>query len=163
MLSDFFKDMNSAKAGERIVKEALIQLKPDYVFKDVSNDRYYYHKGDIRAIDKNGKETLIEVKQDSRIAETGNVLCEDMVYFNDSGYKSGNMHSDYEIYCVVSQTDTKIYVIDFSILKQIYKKGRYKIIPHTEQTTYCYLLPLTQIQECGGLLGTINYSEMNIS
>ena len=57
MLSDFFKDMNSAKAGERIVKEALTQLKPDYVFKDVSNDRNYYHKGDIRAIDKNGKET----------------------------------------------------------------------------------------------------------
>lgn len=163
MLTDFFSDMENAKTGEHIVREAFTQLKPDYVFKDVSNDIYYYHKGDIRAIDKNGKETLIEVKQDSRIAETGNVLCEDMVYFNDSGYKSGNMHSDYEIYCVVSQTDTKIYVIDFSILKQIYKKGRYKIIPHTEQTTYCYLLPLTQIQECGGLLATIDYSEMDIS
>jgi hypothetical protein len=65
-----------------------------------------------------GKEIMIEVKDDSKIAETQNVLCEEEVYYdNIQDFVKGNFHSDYEIYCVVSKAERKVYVMDFSILK----------------------------------------------
>lgn len=69
------------------------------------------------------------------------------------------MHSNYDIYCVVSWQENLIYVIDFSILKAHYKEGRYCVIPHKEQTTYCYLISLEKIKELGGLIAAINIKE----
>ena len=46
---------------------------------------------------------FIEVKDDSRIADTGNVLCEERVFFREGNYyQKGFMYNDYEIFCVVS-------------------------------------------------------------
>lgn len=74
-----------------------------YTFEDVSNNREYFYKGDIKATSSTGKEIFIEVKDDSRIAESKNVLCEYEVYYKESNYYGkGNMKSNYDIYCVVS-------------------------------------------------------------
>lgn len=46
---------------------------------------------------------FIEVKDDSRIADTGRVLCEERVCYKDGDYfQKGFMYSDYDIFCVVS-------------------------------------------------------------
>jgi hypothetical protein len=67
---------------------------------------------------------MIEVKNDEVIHKTGNVLCEEEVYYKSYDFwKSGFMYSDYEIYCVVSEADRRIYVIDFKVLKAHYKSG----------------------------------------
>ena len=85
MTSDFFSDLTSAKGAEQKVLETLSSLTNDYEFIDVSNKQEYWHKGDILAINKaTGARTFIEVKDDSRIAETHNILCEERIFFYES-------------------------------------------------------------------------------
>lgn len=42
------------------------------------------------------------------------------------------MYSDYEIYCILSRSERKIYVINFRILKENYKQGWYKRLEYTD-------------------------------
>lgn len=157
MVQQFYIDLAASKGAEEIVLSTLSSLAPEYTFTDVSNIPAYYHRGDIRAIAPDGREILIEVKQDGRIAATGNVLCEDKVYYWDGGMKDGNFHSDYEIYCVVSPQARKIVIMDFDVLRRNYKSGTYKEIPHYQQTTYCYLLSLERIKSLGGIIAVLDY------
>lgn len=125
--------MNNAKEAERIVLDTLFSYAPNYRFEDVSNDPDCYYKGDIKAISPEGQEFFIEVKDDSRIGETGNILCEEEVYYKASGYSgSGNMNGKSDIYVVVSKSERRMYVIDFKVLKQIYRKGEFKVIDHAQ-------------------------------
>ena len=102
MVKNFFSDLENSKQAEQIARYCLSALTSDYTFTDVSNIRDYFYKGDIMAVDAHGSRTFIEVKQDSRIHETGNVLCEEKVLFFDTGMRRGNMQSNYDVYCVVS-------------------------------------------------------------
>lgn len=158
MLRDFIKDLQAAKPAEDLVLKTLSNLTTNYTFTNVSNQREYFYKGDILATAANGEQYFLEVKNDSRIADTGNVLCEYQNYIKDSDYYiKGNMFSDYDFYCIVSQQLRKIYIIDFSILQANYTRGKHKIIPHWDQDTYCYLLPLTEVERLGGLIATIDF------
>lgn len=136
MVTNFYRDLEKAKKAEAIVKEVLSSLTSKYEFIDVSNIPNYYHKGDILAVDKeSGKQIFIEVKDDSRIADTKNILCEDLVYYYETGEEvKGNFYNDYEVYCIVSQPERKIYFYDFGTLQRVYKSwGEFKIIRHQQQ------------------------------
>ena len=162
MLKDFKKDLEVAHEAERLVQMYFTLLgHQDYTFKNVSADPEYYYKGDIQATDSSNRRIYIEVKDDSRIADTGNVLCEDQVYYKDGDYFGrGNMQGDSDIYCVVSRVEKKIYVMDFKVLKEIYKPfGVYKEIEHTDQTTHAYLLPLWVIKQRGAFIAEVDYSK----
>ena len=160
MLLNFKRDLEAAQEGERRVEMYFRGLTNKYDFKNVGSNPAYYHKGDILAIEKEtGREICIEVKQDSRIAQTGNVLLEDEVDYFGISTKKGNLHSDYEIYCVVSPQKQKIAVLDFKVLKKYYRNGTYKIIPHEDQVTFCYLLSLEEIERLGGVIAVIDYSK----
>lgn len=159
-MSDWFlKDLLKAHKAEDLVREALTSLTDEYQFVDVADEKEYFHKGDIKAIGANGEEIMIEVKDDSRIGDTGNILCEESVYYYESNYEQkGNFYSDYQIYCVVSQPTQTIYFFDFKVLKEIYKKaGRYTIMRHAHQESEVYLLPLGSAKKAGALLHTIKY------
>ena len=158
MKNEFYRDLEKAAEAEEIARETLAALAPDYNFINVTHETQYYYKGDIKAIAPDGKEIFIEVKDDSRIADTRNILCEEEVYFKNCDYFSkGNMQSDYDIYCIVSKSEKRLYVLDFNKLKEIYKKGEYKIIPHANTNTHCYLLPLYIADKYGALMHKINY------
>lgn len=158
MNNQFYKDLEQGKIGERIVLDALSSYTHTCLIEDISDLKEYRYKGDIRLTDKNGNQLFIEVKTDSRIADTGNVLCEDEVYFKDGDYYGhANMNCKCDIYAVVSQEEQKIYFIDFSILKQHYRQGEFKQINHSAQITYAYLLPLGVLRKLGGLLGVVKY------
>lgn len=104
MLIYFWKDLAAAKPAEKLVLDTFSSLTTDYTFTDVSNVKECRYKGDIKATAADGKELFIEVKNDSRIANTNNVLCEYQNYIKDGGYYiKGNMCSEYDIYCIVSQ------------------------------------------------------------
>lgn len=162
MLNNFNTDLAAAKAAEEMVRNIFGSLTNEYRFEDVSNQREFYYKGDIKATSlSTGKEIFIEVKDDSRIAQTHNILCETEVFYKEYGaFGKGNMSCDYNIYCVVSKEEHKIYVIDFKVLKEIYKKGEFKTIDHPQQTTYCYLLPIWLIKKYNGLLDIIDYGRI---
>lgn len=157
MLSNFKRDLEAARDAEILVLQLLAGATQEYSFEYVGENPAYYHFGDIKAIHKDTqKEIFIEVKDDSRIADTDNILCEDRVDYSD--YSAiGNIHSGYDVYVVVSKQERKIYVLDGKVLKANYKLGQYKYIQHSEQATAAYLLPLVIMKRKGGLLATISY------
>lgn len=158
MVSDFYSDLEQAREAEQIVLDTFAAMSDKYDFIPVGSNPAYYYKGDILAIGEDGREIGIEVKDDSRIAETYNILCEEEVYYKSCDYYGkGNMSSNYDVYCIVSRQEKKIYVIDFSILKANYRKGEFKEIKHPQQITYCYLLNIGQIKSLGGLIATVHY------
>lgn len=129
-----------------------------YQVLDISEDPQYYHTGDLKVMTPSG-ERFVEVKDDSRIADTKNILCEEEVFYKETNqFIKGNMYSNYDIYAVVSQSERKIYFFDFSKLKEIYKRfGTYKTINHSEQYNNCYLLELCRAKQFGALVAKINY------
>lgn len=158
MVNTFYEDLEKAKAAEVLVCNILSSLDSSRKYELVGAERAYFYRGDIKATDKQGNEIFIEVKDDSRIADTGNVLCEEEVYYKQHDYYGkGNMQSNYDIYAVVSKQRREIYIISFERLKQIYRKGEYKEIKHPQQITYCYLLNLATIKKLGGLITTLKY------
>lgn len=163
MVSTFFKDLNEARKAEHFVCELLSSSYSDkYSFREVGSEREFYSKGDIEATAPNGEKIYIEVKNDSRIGETRNILCEEAVYYKRENTEvKGNMYSNYEIYCILSESEQKIYFIDFKELRKTYRFGRACKVDHPEQITYCYLLPLFFLERSGGLLGVINYKDMS--
>ena len=158
MITNFYKDLRKGHRAERIVKDVFSSLTDKYTFTDVSNDPAYYHSGDIIATAADGRQIMIEVKNDSVIHSTGNVLCEEEVYYKERGcYKDGFMYNDYEIYCVVSEPSRKIYVMDFKVLKEHYKEGRYKYFDYSQQASDTYLLSLGLIEDYNGLIKVVEY------
>ena len=161
MLQNFKQDKEIATAAEAF---ALLELEKQYgdrfsSFQWVGSNPEYYYKGDIKAIDNaTGEVVFFEIKNDSRIHETQNILCEEEVYYKDNDYLGkGNMSADGDYYCIISFAAKKIYILDYKKLKQIYKKGEYKVINHPAQTTYCYLLELCRASQWGALLDIINF------
>ena len=159
MVDNFYRDLAFGKEAEEIVRVVFSALDDRRIYEDVSDCKEYYHKGDIRVVDKeSGEVRFIEVKNDSVIHKTGNVLCEEEVYYKQHSYlANGNMFSDYDIYAVVCKEQRKIYVIDFEVLKKNYRKGAYKEIEHPQQITYCFLLNIDDINRFGGLIAVVNY------
>lgn len=158
MVKDFWKDLAQARKSEQFVMELLSSLTDEYSFVNVGDDRAYFKKGDIKAINKDGKEIMIEVKCDSRIADTHNLLCEEENYYKNTGeWIKGNFYSDYQIYCVLSKEERKLYVMDFSILKKHYKSGQFKCIHHYDQDCYCYLCPLGCVRKWGAMIQEVSF------
>ena len=158
MVENFYRDLAFGQEAEQIVREVFSSLDDSRTYEDVGSNPFYYHTGDIKVTDQNGEVRYIEVKNDSRIADTGNVLCEDEVYYKKHDYlTNGNMHSNYDIYAVVSKEQRKIYVLDFKVLKKNYRKGSFKVIEHPQQCSYVYLLNINDIDRFGGLITVVNY------
>ena len=60
MVKNFFSDMAIAKTAERTVLDVFSKIAPQYSFKDVSEDRQYFYRGDILTTAKDGREIGIE-------------------------------------------------------------------------------------------------------
>lgn len=158
MLMNFDKDLAKGKKGEQIVKKVFSERDKNHQYIDVSNDPKYYYKGDLIAVAADGKKTMVEVKNDGVIHKTHNILCEEAVFMKQKGkFNKGFMYSDYELFCVLSEPERKIYMVDFQILKQIYKQGRYKRFDYPDQYSDCYLLPIGTLKQYGGLINVVSY------
>ncbi len=92
MLKDFEKDLELGRKAEFLALDVFRKIAPACRFVHVGADKACYYKGDIKAITLDGKETYIEIKDDKCIWKTGNVLCEDEVFYKERGYFGrGNM------------------------------------------------------------------------
>lgn len=159
MVSNFQADLAAGKEAEVIVAQWLADA--GYQVEDVSNIPEFYYRGDLLITLPTGEKRFIEVKNDTVISTTGNILCEEEQYFKEGGYfKKGFMYNDYDIYAVVSQSENKIYFFDFCKMKEIYKKyGTYKHIDHPQQYSDCYLLEICRAKQFGALITTVNYQK----
>ena len=137
-LTQFYKDMEAAKPAEQLVYNLL--SSSGYKVEDVSDIKEYRYLGDIKLVTSKGVTFFIDIKDDKRIAETGNFLFEEEVYLKDiDDFIPGDMKKHYDILAVVSQEEQKIYYLDFHIVKQKYKQGEFIRVKHPTQDTYGYL------------------------
>lgn len=160
MSFNFWQDLAAAKKIEKQALHILQRLTAEHSFIDVSDLKEYYHKGDIKATAADGTEYMLEIKGDSRIHETGNVLCEEENYWYDTGLTTeGNMYSDYQYYCILSQAARKMVIIDFKVLQANYRNKSHRCIQHRHAdniSTY-YLFPLKELKELGGIIAVIDF------
>lgn len=159
-MTNFNKDAAAALPGELKVMEVLASKTNDFSFSHIDDQEVNGKKGDILAIEKkSGKAIYIEVKNDSRISQTGNVLCEYQKYYYDSNKtKAGSMFYNYEIYLVHSQDSRTLYVIDFKKLRTFYTiLGDWIQIEEGVEITYGFLVRLKDIIRYNALLYTIEY------
>lgn len=146
--------------GERITLEVLRNSTLDYYFNDVSDEVEYRYLGDIEAVDDWNERTYLDVKMDGCIARTGNILCEDKVYFKDThSYSKGNMQSNYDYLAIISVETKQIWIIDFPLLKKYYKEGRVYKKDHGEQITYGTLFSLYKARKYGMVVAEITYND----
>lgn len=164
MVKGFYDDLAKAKKAEAIVLDVLRHCTDDYEFNDVSNDEAYWHIGDIE-IDDGICEYYLDVKDDGCISRTGNLLAEHRVWYKNGGWQEGFMqNSNYDYVGYLSQPDHMLYILDFDLWKQHYKKRfkRHLYIPHGgEQTTDGYLMPLDTARKLGIIIAEIEYAEEN--
>lgn len=157
MLVNFNRDLAIGLKGEQLVQQVLESLTDEYTFAASDNQ----HKGDIIATNvATGQRHYIEVKTDSRIADTGRILCEESVfYYNNGDVAPGFMYRDYEIYCILSKSERKIYVIDFKILHQNYIKNSVcrKTLSYPDQESDCFFVDLELIKNKGGVIRVVEY------
>ena len=157
---DFWRDLQNAQRVEQMALEVFQGLTHDYTFINVSDNKDYYHRGDIIAVAADGRQIYLEIKGDTRIAETGNVFCEEENFWYQEGrFTKGNMYSDYQIYCVVSEAARKIWVMDFRVIKDNYNKHNHRFVKvsHRDNDSYGYLLPLLEVKSKGGLIAELDY------
>ena len=158
MLTNFYADLERGKAAEQIALNVLQDFSDYWTLESVSDVKECRYLGDIKATYITGNVQYIEVKDDSRIADTKNILCEEENYIKDSDYYiKGNMSCNGDLYAIVSQSERKIYLLDYKKLREIYKKGEFKVINHAQQITYCYLLALSTAKRYGALITVLNY------
>lgn len=156
--SNFQKDLREAREAEIIAREVLSKTTEDYRFYDVSNMKKFRHRGDIVSRNlKDDSPCFIDVKDDSVIHHTRNILCEDRVSYNGR-VQDGFMRYDYDYLCIVSQPEKRMYLVDFDVLKKHYKQGRYLLQAYDWQYSHTYLFPLRKARKLNALVAEIDYS-----
>jgi hypothetical protein len=141
------------------VRDLLEALTDEYEFEWVGAEEQYRYKGDIKATAADGSEIFIEVKDDTIIGTSGNVLIEEEVYFKEiNEVRKGFIHNDYDIFCVISRDTHTLYFFKYDVIKEIYKNyGEYKFYNYPTQSSECRLLPLCRIKQFGGLIAKLEY------
>lgn len=122
MHSDYFAlKKKDGKQAETIVKDFLINR--GYTVQDVSERREDYQNDVDFIVQKNGRLSKIEVKLDTRIAETGNIAFEDLFFIKnkETGIvetREGYYHySQCDFMIFVSPSDSNLYIVHFRKLK----------------------------------------------
>lgn len=162
MVKNFYTDLANAKKGEDIVRQVLQGCQDRYEIIDVSDDKDYWHKGDIEIRDtEECFSYYLDVKDDSRVAQTQNLLAEHRVWYAKGGWAEGFMqNSDYDYIGYLSQQDKMIYILDFKLWQKYYltKSHRHLQIPHGgAQTTDGYLMSLDTARKLGIVIAEISY------
>ena len=159
----YMKDVNANRPAELITTEVLNNLNNGFTFEWVADDEKYYLKGDIKMV-KDGKKTkCIDVKNDQKIASTGNFAVEaggwSKIY---NCPKKGWIDSNYDYVAVISQEIHTIWILSFKKLREVYNKidltnGCKVISDFWDCTKYNYLIPIHKAIELGAVMAKIKY------
>ena len=123
MHSSYFVLKNKeGKQAEQLVKDYLTDR--GYTVQDVSEEQDNYQNDIDFIVQKDGRTSKIEVKLDTRLAETQNIAFEDVFYLKDkeSGQtetREGYYHySQCDFLIFVSPVDNSLYMVHFAKLKE---------------------------------------------
>ena len=123
MHSSYFVLKNKeGKQAEQLVKDYLTGR--GYTVQDVSEEQDNYQNDVDFIVQKDGRTSKIEVKLDTRLAETQNIAFEDVFYLKDketgqTETRAGYYHySQCDFLIFVSPADNSLYMIHFANLKE---------------------------------------------
>lgn len=155
-------DSEIARAAEELAIKVLGKALKDTTFESLHDDEGKFHVGDVVA-KKNGKEKYIDIKDDGRISETGNVFCEGYkYYYNKPGKKHDGFmqNSQYDYLAILDQVRGKLYLLDFEELKKIYNNYRLVRSDLSDCISYGYLVPLNVCRRKGILKCEITFTDL---
>ena len=155
-------DSEIARAAEELAIKVLSKALKDTTFESLHDDEGKFHYGDVLA-KKGNKEKYIDIKDDGRISETGNVFCESHKYFYDNPNKKhdGFMNNSlYDYLAVLDQVRGKLYLLDFKKLKNIYKNYRLVKSDLSDCTSFGNLVPLYVCRNKGILKFEITFTDL---
>lgn len=166
MHSDYFVLKNrEGKQAEQLVKDFL--TNKGYAVQDISEDCDNYQNDVDFIVQKDGRTNKIEVKLDTRLAQTQNIAFEDAFFLKDkeSGrteIKPGYYHySQCDFLIFVSPDDNNLYIVHFAKLKEQEEplKSEFKTRKFYSYTDKCQkamrLVPVSVLKE-KGLLNIIS-------
>ena len=123
MHSSYFVLKNKeGKQAEQLVKDYLTDR--GYTVQDVSEEQDDYQNDVDFVVQKDGRTSKIEVKLDTRLAETQNIAFEDVFYLTDketgqTETREGYYHySQCDFLIFVSPADRNLYMVHFAKLKE---------------------------------------------
>lgn len=124
MHSSYFVLKNKeGKQAEQLVKDYLTDR--GYTVQDVSEEQDNYQNDIDFIVQKDGRTSKIEVKLDTRLAETQNIAFEDVFYLKDketgqTETREGYYHySQCDFLIFVSPVDNSLYMVHFAKLKEL--------------------------------------------
>lgn len=140
----FNNDLKRGKHGEYLLAAAL--EKKGHTVQIVSSDVYYqYHDIDLLLTNKSGQHTTVEVKNDFRSEDTGNVFVEFQNNNNKSrNYKGWYYYCDAAYIAFVQENFKLAHLISSTHLKEMCETGKYKINNSIDTRGWC--VPLDVIQ-----------------
>lgn len=111
---EFEKKMKSGKYAENIFKVVIEDRGNSFI--DVSNDKTYQKQDtDFIVLNRNLKQTLVEVKGDLKADGTNNIALEDYHERGKNNYEAGWIHKCKANYiCYLVPQRNKFYVLDWS-------------------------------------------------
>ena len=160
IMTNLQMEIKKNRVAEVILLQVLQSIVDDkYFIEDVADNEECYHLGDVKVTDRDGNIAYYDAKNDGVIHKTGRVFCESHKYFFNTMKKHTGFMEDgnYDYLSVVDRVDKKIYILDFKILKSIYKD--YKEVQTTLKDCYSYgtVIPLDECRREKALVYTINY------
>lgn len=157
-MNNFNADYLRGKEGEDIVSKIITQLTQDYIIYPVTDLHEQYY-GDYKLIDRlSNDEVYIEVKRDDFIAKTGNFYLEEWQYFEQYD-KPGFMYHPYQFLIFVSMQNKMLYVIDFTALRDNYKRSHTHEYPRSGYGREYYLCDEYQLRKWKALMYKIDYND----
>lgn len=159
----YLEDVNAHKPAELITTEVLNNLNNGYEFEYVADNEKYFNKGDIKMKKKGKKALCIDVKDDQKIAETGNFAVEaggwSKIYNCPA---KGWIDSNYNYLAIISREAQTIWILSFKRLREIYNKidltgGRKVVSDFWDNIKYNYLISINKAIELGAVLARIEY------
>ena len=144
-MNNFNNDLQRGKYGERIVAAALTERGHKVI--DVSQEVYYQYKDIDFLLTKNGKTTSLEVKNDIRSNETGNIFIEMFNQNNVSrNYRGWFLYCEATYFCFLQQEYGKGHIIHHDDLIALVESGKYRQVNSID--TRGIIIPIEDLKQC---------------
>lgn len=143
-MDNFYKDLQTGKRGERLVKTALEARNHTVI--DLSDDREAQRKDiDLLLVNPQQQRTTLEIKNDVRSESTGNVFIETYNIRNKSHSLQGWLfYCAAEFMCFLQETSKRAHIVALSDIKEAIKTNKYKEV--STATTKGILIPVAEIE-----------------
>lgn len=141
--NNFYDNLEYAQAGEEEVAELLSRKFKDFNLKSFNEDK----DCDIVA-DIDGREVTIEVKEDVRTKDTGNVVIECESRGKPSGIMTTN--ADFWVFRVHTNEGIRNLLFKIKDLKQAIRDRRFhnkRQMPHTDSKNVLYFFRIDTLEE----------------